>query len=359
MMKEIMNMKYAFSLVLLALLIGACSSIPTLDDVLPDNRKEYKRSRALPDLEVPPDLTLEQEDNVEIPGEQEPTSLTAYQRHKKRGGLSELELLSKQYPGEKVLPLPGSSMQIWPELLAYWQDEGYSIDLEDAELGVLETGWRESSSGDSGYRDKFKIFAEPAEDGENSILFVSSERQEKITLGDGNVEWVDEGIDEKREKKLVAGIKRIYYGDEPIVTEKESSGSSGWKEPKAAAINEKQAEIARSIDDRIYLSVPDEFPVAWRQTEEVLDSGIFYVEGKDSEKGLFYIIYSAVEKKEEGWMSKLKFWSDDDEGTPYRLSLTGVGNKTEVVVLNDDGDWVSDGDASSILSVLMNEYNRL
>lgn len=355
-----MNMKSTLSLVLLVLVVSACSSIPTLDEVLPDNRKEYKRSRALPDLEVPPDLTLDQGDNLEIPGEEEPSTLTAYQRHQKRGGVSELELLAKQYPGEKVLPLPGSNLDIWPELLGYWQKKAYPIDLEDAELGVLETGWRESSSDESAYRDKYKIFAEPAEDGKNTILFISSERQDKITLGDGTVEWVDEEVDSNMEKKVAAEIKQIFYGDTTAVAEKETDNSSGWKEPKAVSINEKRAQIAKSIDDKIYLSVPDEYPVAWRHTEDVLDSGIFYVEDKDPEKGLFYIIYAEVEKKEKGWISKLKFWSDDEnDGTPYRLSLTGVGDKTEVVVLNDEGDWISGNDASSILNVLMNEYNRL
>lgn len=358
----LMKMKYSLSLIILTLLLSACDKLPRLDDVLPDKRKEYNRSRALPDLEVPPDLTLEQDDNLEIPGEEEPATLSAYQRQKKRGGLSELELLAKQYPGEQALPVPGLSTQVWPELVSYWQENAYSIDLEDAELGVLETDWRETDAGDIAFRDKFKIFAEPAEDGKNTILFISSERQEKITLGDGNVEWVDEEVDEKREKIVVAEIKKIFYGDEQIIaTSNKSSSTSTWTEPtKTQNYSIERAKIATSLDDKIYLTVPEEFSIAWRQTEELLDNGVFFLEDKDPEKGLFSIIYAETEEQEEGFFSKLKFWGDDESnGTPYQLSLTGVGDKTEVVVLNDDGDWVSDSDANSILNVLMDEYNRL
>ena len=342
----------------------ACGKIPTLDDVIPDTRTTYRKSRTLPDLEVPPDLTLDQEDNLKIPGEAEPTTLTAFQRQQKRGGMSELEMLAQQYPGEKVLPLPGRSTDIWPELLSYFSDNQYQIELEDAELGVLETAWLDKSAGDGKYRVRYKIFAEPAEDGKNSIIFVSSERQGKIELGDGTVEWVDELADDEGEKQVVAEIKEIFYGDMQLVETGASSESSTWSEPEAATVSDvKRAIVTRSVDEKIYLEVPEEFASTWQMLEQALGQGLFYLEDKDPEKGLFFIVYTEEEpeagEKKEGWLSKLKFWGDDEaSGTNYQISLTGVGDQTEVVILNDSGDWVSNRDADRILTALMDEYNR-
>ncbi|MBF8269511.1 MAG: hypothetical protein HW386_1220, partial [Gammaproteobacteria bacterium] len=52
-----------------ALLTAACS-IPSLDNVLSDERTEYKKSEPLPPLELPPDLTkAEADEAMSIPGE--------------------------------------------------------------------------------------------------------------------------------------------------------------------------------------------------------------------------------------------------------------------------------------------------
>ncbi len=61
-----------------------------------------------------------------------------------------------------------------------------------------------------------------------------------------------------------------------------------------------------------------------------------------------------VEKK-EGVFSKLKFWSEDD--AKFQLSLTGVGEKTELVVLNKDGKWEIGEVAGDLLARLNQELN--
>ena len=65
--------------------------------------------------------------------------------------------------------------------------------MDDAELGVLETDWKETDK----IKQKFKVLTEPAEDG-GTILFLSSERQE---LSEG--EWLDTQSDESSEKDII------------------------------------------------------------------------------------------------------------------------------------------------------------
>ena len=44
---------------------------------------------------------------------------------------------------------------------------------------------------------------------------------------------------------------------------------------------------------------------------------------------------------------------------PYQLSLTGVGDRTEVIVMNKDGEWSTGADANAILERLKENYNKL
>ena len=37
--------------------IYGCESLPSFDEVLPDKRTTYRKSKDLPELEIPPDLT--------------------------------------------------------------------------------------------------------------------------------------------------------------------------------------------------------------------------------------------------------------------------------------------------------------
>ena len=126
-----------------------------------------------------------------------------------------------------------------------------------------------------------------------------------------------------------------------------------------------RAEILDLGQGRLYLAIPQEFTRAWRDTELVLDRAGFIVESSDVEKGTYDFYYfrpQEVEEEDEGLLSKLKFWGSDDEdeeGIPYRLSLTGVGNKTEAIVTNDAGEWLSNDDASVILGTLQDLYNQL
>lgn len=343
-------------LVCISVLAG-CSKLPKLDSVLPDSRDTYKGSRSLPDLEVPPDLTLEEDDEtMTIPGE-EPATLTEFQRMKRQqsGNSSTLQVLENQFPGEQALAVKGTPEDVWPRLTKFFEDKGYIPELSDYELGVLETGWKQ----DEKKRDKFKVFAEPDDTGLNTVLLISSEQQENVGLDDENAEWLDQERDSKKEKKMMNALRKEFYGDAPVIAETESSG--GLDKPASeSGIEREQAEIVSAGENKLFLTLPEEYTRAWRQTETlILESGLL-IQDKDQEKGLYYVLFSnsGQAEEEKGFFSKLKFWGDDEpEGKPYQISLTGVGDKTELVVLNGDGDWETGSDASDILSLLQKQYN--
>ncbi len=342
-------------LLVCALSIFGCSSIPSLDKVLPDKRKSYQKSRDLPALEVPPDLTVtEGEYAAAIPSDEQANTLSEFQRQRAAGtrkSIGGAVLGGGQSDGEQWLALKGSTADIWPQLDQFWKEKGYLLDLDDAELGVQETDWKE----EEGSKHRFKIFTEPGESGD-TVLFLSSERQE---LSEGV--WLDAAPDIAFEKKLIRKLSLHFYGTEfeNTVSTTESSGSSSTP-AKPKPIRPK-AEVLQISEGKSYLAIPQEFTHAWRDTERVLQRAGYTIQEKSQEKGTYNILYFKPKGEEKkGMLSKLKFWGDDDdEGKPYQLSLTGVGDKTEIIVMDKDGEWEEGEDASRILSKLRELYNQL
>lgn len=330
----------------------ACSKLPSFDDVLPDKRNDYQKSTDLPALEVPPDLTItEGEYTAAIPSDEEANTLSEFQRQRAAGTRKPIGgavLGGGESDGEQWLALKGTTIDIWPQLHQFWQEKGYILDLDDAELGVLETDWKESESD----RHKFKIFTEPGE-ADDTIVFLSSEREE---LSEGS--WLEAAPDVKFEKKIIRKISLHFYGTEfesnETVAESSSSSSSRLKPIRA------KAEVLEVSEGKSYLAVPEEFTRAWRETESVLQNAGYIVQEKSQESGTYNFLYFKPRQEEEkGFFSKLKFWSDDeDEGTSYQLSLTGVGDKTEIIVMDEEGEWETGEDAAVILSTLKEFYNR-
>ena len=115
----------------------------------------------------------------------------------------------------------------------------------------------------------------------------------------------------------------------------------------------------KTSGDGLLLSMPEEFTTAWRETQTAMERAGLVISGQDQSKGAYYITYyDPSSEQKEGWLSKLKFWKDDaPKGTPYAVSLTGVGDKTELIVIDDKGKWVSNQDAKQILSSIQNQYN--
>ncbi|MBM2829731.1 MAG: nlpB [Gammaproteobacteria bacterium] len=113
-------------------------------------------------------------------------------------------------------------------------------------------------------------------------------------------------------------------------------------------------------DNKVYLSLPEEFTQAWSLTEDALLKAGFFIENQDRSKGLYHVLFYENTEEKKGLLSKLKFWKDDEsEGREFQINLTGVGDKTELVVLDEKGEWAASQDATKILTLLQAQYNSI
>ncbi|MGH8596537.1 MAG: outer membrane protein assembly factor BamC [Gammaproteobacteria bacterium] len=358
------------------LVVTGCSKlVPKLDQVLPDNRVEYRRSKSLPDLEVPPDLTTEAiRDRMAIPEGGDTATYSTYQeRVAERKRTEELERSANDavrlLDNEHVIAVTGAIAQMWPTLVALMStDLGYELELNDEELGILETTWIENQ--EELRRDKFKIFAEPGQEAGTTVLYVSNRSEGLIAKG-GDMVWQPTERDIEGEKALVDRVQHALGGGgsagevattaaprADAVTAAESEELAN--EDSGEMISNGRAELINAGGGKVYLSVLEDFSAAWRSTGVALQRAGYDVDQSDKERGVYYIRVPASEGEvtKRGVLSKLKFWGDDDEHE-LQLNLTGVGDKTEVVVLDKEGRWETGDISQQILNRLNKELNRL
>lgn len=371
-------------LVILSLLFAAlagCSRLTSkLDAVIPDNRTEYRKSRTLPDLEVPPDLTTDAiRDRMAIPEGGDAATFSTYQeRIAKRKREEELERSAndaiKVLDDEHILAVEGVPKQIWPQLRDFMSQSGYKLELDDEELGVIETVWDENP--DTLTRDKFKIFAEAGQEAGTTVLYVSQRAEELKPQGDDMV-WEATARDSVQEREFVERLQAFLVSGRMTPTSpseqtvEEAYGAAAAADTGAATADSDaaEAEVADGDDgiasivgagsDKVYLSIRQEFADAWRATAPALERAGYTIDQSDKSRGIFYLRVPASEGEAEkrGMLNKLKFWGDDDEHE-LQLNLTGVGTKTEAVVLDREGRWETGEIARRILEKLEQELEQ-
>jgi outer membrane protein assembly factor BamC len=364
-------------LVVLATLAGCSKVVPKLDEVLPDNRVEYRKSKTMPDLEIPPELTTDAiRDRMAIPEGGETATYSTYQeRVAERKRQQELERTASEavrvLDNEHVLAVSGAIPQVWPQLVDLMQSQlGYQLDLNDEELGIIETVWIENE--EALRREKFKIFVEPGEEAGTSVLYISNRAEELSQQGTGMV-WTPATRDVEREKLLVQRVQeKLGAADSAAETPvaqayplEASSGASVEEETgdEYTADSDEgstgRAELISAGGGKVYLSVQEAYTTAWASTGAAIGNAGYDVDQSDKDRGIYYIRVPAREGEtaKRGMLNKLKFWGNEEEHE-LQINLTGVGEKTEVVVLDKEGRWETGNVSKRILERLSRELNR-
>lgn len=334
--------------------VTSCAYMPDVGKLLPDKKTEYQKSESMPDLEIPPDLTADAiNDSMNIPDEAAAT-LSRYRNPRGPGqarvttGTTETE--------EQWLSVSSPIDRLWPALLEYFEVKNYPMELEDEELGVLETGWSQADE-QTGllYRYKYKIFAEQGDSPDVTILIISQQRQTRL---DENADWLDQDKDPMLERQFISDLGLYIDAGEPaerpapVIASEDAAGSV------TGAGSSRELRVVDAGQGKMYLTIPESFEQAWKNTGVALRNSGLQVTGGDAAKGLYMFTGGAAQRGEKkGFISKLAFWKDKEPvQTSYRISLTGVGSKTELIVVNEDDQWETTDDAARILALIRDRY---
>ena len=369
------RIKHLFLMASVVSLLGACSMS------LEQKKIDYKSAGKAPSLEVPPDLsTVSQDDRFAVPDTSARGSATfsAYNKERatnpQRDGANLLPELSNAHVeragSERWLVVKATPEQVWPVVREFWQENGFLIQTENPETGIMETDWAENRAKipqdvirnvlgkvlDSLYstpeRDKFRTRLEPGKDTGTTDIFISHRGMyEVIKGGDGGTQtiWEPRPADPGLEAEFLRRLM-VRFGVE----------QSRAKELLAADSAPVRAKLTRLADGGSKLALDDPFDRAWRRVGLALDRVGFTVEDRDRSQGVYYVRYidpetDGDEKIKKGWFSKLAFWrsSDKKKSTDkYQVKVAEVNDSSQVSLLTKDGAADKSETANKILNLL-------
>jgi len=352
-----------------ALLLTACGS---MSKVAPGRDKiDYKKSRTTDALEIPPELSSDTikdaPDSLDLAGTSYSESGAAAQDSSRPAVLPTQENIRVGRDGDQQwLVVQGEPPMIWPRVREFWMQEGFLIRKEDPRVGIIETNWAENRADipqgpirnllgkvmDGAYsaatRDQYRVRLERGTDVATTEVYLTHRGVQEVVTGtavDADTVWQPRPTDPELEAEMLKRLM-VFLGIEEHKAQAELA-----RQPKGKV----RAQLV-SNETGTLLIIEEGFSRAWRRTGVALDRVGFAVEDRNRTDVIYYVRYSDPlgDQDKEGVLSKLAFWSSDDnaEATQYQIALQGKGPATHVVVNNAAGERETSKTGKRILTLL-------
>ncbi|MEJ7931249.1 outer membrane protein assembly factor BamC [Ramlibacter sp. AN1015] len=357
-------MKQFARLALLALCaqLAACS-------VLEGERIDYKSAGKAPTLEVPPDLTqLARDSRYVVPGG--PVTASSYQLGQAAPTMPTAatavgDVRIERAGDQRWLVVNRPADQLWGPVREFWQENGFLLTLDQANLGIMETDWAENRANipqdgirrflgkiiDSVYstaeRDRFRTRLERSPTGGTEIYIshrgmveVYANREQDQTV------WQPRPADPELETEMLRRLMvKLGVNDE----QSKAIVASGSTQPAA--------RVSKAGETPVVL-LDEGFERAWRRVGLTLDRTGFTVEDRDRSKGLYYVRYVEPnpDRQERGFLGRI--FNRAEQAAPplkYRIALRSEGNSTTVSVLDPSGTPAAPATAQRIVQVIADD----
>ena len=339
-----------------ALMLGGCSS---LEGLLGGSKVDYRsQATKTAPLDVPPDLTqLAREGRfrtasgtVSASGMEARGSAAATTTQVAPTAVGNIRV--ERQGNQRWLNVPLPPEQVWPVAKAFWTERGFTLEVENAQTGVLETGWAENRAKipedfirrtigrvfdalySTGERDRFRMRLERTATG--TEVYISHRAMEEVYTSvqkDGTA-WRAKPSDPQLEAEMLSALM-IRLGARDEVAREAVAKAAATPAPAPT-----QARPSPGTSGATTLVVDDDFDRAWRRVGLALDRGGFSVEDRDRAAGLFFVRYvdpSLAGKEEPSFLSKWFGRSDQTPVQRLRVQLKAEGGKTTVSVQNSQG----------------------
>ena len=377
----------------LALALGGCSS---LENLMSGEKIDYRsQSAKTAPLEIPPDLTQLARDSRYQP---QSGSVSASQLQQQASTVPSANpaaaavAVNSTSTGDIRIVRDGNQRwivsslppeQIWPILRSFWLEKGFTLAVDNPEVGVMETDWAENraklpndmvrnllgkvleSLYSTSERDRFRTRVERGPAG--TEIYISHRGMQEVytTQQRDTTMWQPRPNDPQLEAEFLSRLMlRLGAKDEAATrTAVAATNTPGAPGPVGTTAAPAQPPRARLVTGGAgaAMEVDEAFDRAWRRVGLALDRGGFTVEDRDRSAGLYYVRYvdpKSAGKDEPGFFSKLFGWDSKDASSAlqrYRLSVKTTDNKTQVSVLNNQGNADSGEAARQIVARLVDE----
>lgn len=363
-------------LIAAALALGGCGTW----EKVAGKQADYKQSRSEAPLEIPPDLSSSTiEEGLTVPGGA-PTTLSEYTAGEQgkaapgeSGVLVQPQAMHIEHYGDKRwLVVQEPAEKVWPKVRDFWLQNGFLLTMDDPAVGILETDWAENRADipqdfirgtigkaldflyASATRDRFRVRLERVS-ADTTEVYIAHRGMEEVVQGPADAEtgtiWKPRPSDPELEAEMLKRLMVFMGAEEQKATTQLAQQPETQRAPTA--------QLVVGAGGEATLVVMDGFSRAWREVGLALDRVGFTVEDRDRSGGLYYVRYNdpLKEDKKKGFLSKLKFWGDDEpkDAAQYRIVLIAQGDKTHVTVQDAQGQPDNSSTAKRILTLVQEQ----
>jgi outer membrane protein assembly factor BamC len=331
--------------ILLAAMLSGCGTFSSLDEVVPDNTKKYRKAETMPPLDVPPDLSTNQINDDVAKDQSSSATYSEFEEAASNPLASKYNIepdIKPSLSGEgsqRHLVVPGDRSLTWQRIRNFWTEKGYEIKREDERIGLMDT-----SAGADDYA--FRVRMDRGEVNKQARVYLN---------GRGDV--VNSQKDEAMLRQLAEFLGVIHQQQQQEIKQQQQ-----YYQPSQAAV---KAGIVNDGDGYQSLLVEQGYPDVWSRVGRVLDRKGFHVEDRDRGQGVYFVRYidpfNNAEKEEEGILDTLAFWKDDVDKAPeefYYIKLISDAEDTRIIIL-DAEETRSSTDTSKRLLKLLHEQLTL
>jgi outer membrane protein assembly factor BamC len=355
--------------------MSGCSS-------LEEDKINYKSaSKPLPTLEVPPDLTqIKRDSRYQISGATSALAMasgavparssTDAMTASNQAGNARIERVGNQ----RILKVDIKADAAWEPLREFWKENGFTLNLDQPELGIMETDWAENrgkipqdfvrksigkffdSLYSTGERDKYRTRVERTDKGLE--ITVTHRGMVEVYTGPLNstTTWTVRPADAELEIEFLRRMM-LKFGGQAVASNAANSQVAMATGASAASGLASDVKLTK-IGNQPAIEVKDGFDRAWRRIGVAIDRTGFTVEDRDRGQGVFFVRYAppGSPDKEPGFFAKL---FSSEKATPtlakYRIAVTSKGDLSTVVVQAADGLPETSSNAEKIIKLLADE----
>ncbi len=350
------------------LFLAACSGM----DFNVADRINYKNSKTINSLEVPPDLSAPNYDTSFAVSGSSVSAATMAKGAKATGPaiLPTSGGVQLMRDGNvRWLQVKAPAEAIWPKLEEFWRTMGVGLKRNEPRVGIMETEWAENRAEipldsirktigkvfegmyDAGSRDRFRIHLEKPS-AQVTNIFLSHERAEEQVTGTGS-KWQYQPAKPELEAELLNRLMVFLQGGDPNAATSTATDTN----QTSVSVSMTQAERGQPA-----LMVGGNANDTWVRTGVMLGRIGMSIEDQQRERGVYSVTYKGDSgaKSDQGLFKRL-FKSDKDTlkvGSHYQVQIVDSGASSLITVGDADGSPVSPALAQLVLNRLKAEFER-
>ncbi|PLC55270.1 hypothetical protein CR155_03435 [Pollutimonas nitritireducens] len=351
------------------LLLSGCSTWNQMTGS--EESVDYKSTVAGDPLSIPPDLTQANRD-AHFRAPEGTATLSEYrqsQQAQQTSGAADRILpstsgVSVMRDGDlRWLVVEKPAEEVYPKIIDFWGEQGFTIHSQDPRAGLMETDWAENRAKipegwirsalgavidqvfDSGERERFRTRVERV-NGKTEVYISHQQMVETPTPDGAAFKWVfgkeDPGLNAAMLARLMVFLGTDVQSAQNMVAQAEKDVG--------------QTQIQQTTDGQAAIMLGEPFDRAWRRVGVAIDSAGFAVDDRDRSAGDYFIRYldsdSGEKIEQPNIIGRLFGGKNTAAATPFRIHVAEQGSSSVVTVLDQNGQVQNTDTAKRIIGVL-------